>query len=137
MHKKYLKFLLPLPFLCVGAFWVFREKPPEPVTIPAGTEEERLCFLRSEGWEGTLAVSQGVIVPEESAFPAAYAGLQQSLGLPLAEFAGKSAVLYTYSLRHTALCAELLTADGVLIGAQCYDPETHCTLDLRGEPFSP
>lgn len=138
MHKKHLKyFLLPLPFLCIGALALFREKTPEPAAVSVGTEEERLVFLRSEGWEGTLLSSQTVTVPAEDGAFAAYAELQRSRGLPLDEYTGREAVVYTYSLRHTSLCAELLTADGILIGAQCYDPETHVTLDLRGEPVSP
>lgn len=135
MRKKHLKFLLLLPL--IGALLLFREKPPEPLTVPAGTEEERLCFLRSEGWEGTLLSEQPVIVPAEETVPAAYAELQEVLGLPLEEFTGREAVIYTYSLRNTSICAELLTVDGILVGVQCYDPEVHVTLDLRGEPFSP
>lgn len=138
MHQKFLKYgLLLLPLLCVGTVLLLRESPPEPLTVPAGTEEERLAFLRSEGWEGTYIASQTVTVPAEDGVFSAYAGLQRSRGLPLDEYVGREAVIYTYSLRHTTLCAELLTADGILIGAQCYDPEVHLTLDLRGELFSP
>ena len=80
-------------------------------------------FLWLLGWDASLFATQTVIVPDEDAVYTDYASLQRVQNLPLDRFAGKRAVLYTYTLRDSSLCAELLIADGVIIGAQCYLPE--------------
>lgn len=136
--KHCLKYILILPpiALCAAALILsHREQPPQTLTIPAAAEPERIAYLRSQGWEGELLSSQAVIVPQEDAVYAEYAGLQRRQQLPLYAYTGKRAVVYTYALENTELYAELLTADGILIGAQCYSPEEHITLDIRGKTF--
>lgn len=133
--KKYAKYtLLLMPAVLCASALIFhnRENPVEMRSIPAATEEERLAFLRSEGWEGALVSSQTVTIPAEDSVFAEYADLQRKNLLPLENYTGTQGILYVYSLRNTELHAELLTADGMLIGAQCYDPELHTTLDMRG-----
>lgn len=135
MNKKHLKyiFLLPPVLLCAAALALHcRETSPGSVPIAAASEEERIRYLRSEGWEGELLSAQAVTVPAEETVPEAYAGLQRRQQLPLHEHAGTQGMVYLYSLRNSDLYAELLTADGILIGAQCFDPSVHVTLDIRG-----
>ena len=123
MKKAVKAILLVIPAAACTVALLFHARKPEPLTIPAATETERTAFLRSCGWDASLFATQTVIVPDEDAVYTDYAALQRVQNLPLDRFAGKRAVLYTYTLRDSSLCAELLTADGVLIGAQCYLPE--------------
>lgn len=123
MKKAVKAILLTVPILLCAGLLLFRSKKAEPLTIPAATETERIAFLRSCGWDASLFSSQTVIVPDEDDTYADYMALQHIQNLPLTRFTGERAVLYTYTLQGSSLCAELLTADGVLIGAQCYLPE--------------
>ncbi len=123
MKKAVKAVLLTVPVLfCAGALLLHSQRP-EPLTIPAATETERTAFLRSCGWDASLFATQTVIVPGEDTIYHDYAALQRVQNLPLDRFTGERAMLYTYTLRDSSLCAELLIADGELIGAQCYLPE--------------
>lgn len=125
--------LLILPaavFLGVG---VLLMQPGTPEGICAAQETDREIYLFTQGWKGEQIAAQEVIVPDgQDAVFADYAALQTAQGLPLSDYAGHSAVRYTYRLRDAPLYAELLTADGILIGAACYDPETHVLLPIQG-----
>ena len=134
--KRIFRYLLVLPpaLLCLAAVALcHRADAPAMLTVPAATEEERSAFLFSKGWQGELIASQAVRIPQsmDGAY-ANYAALQTYQHLPLADYAGERAVLYTYALQDSVCRAELLTADGILIGAQCYVPEDGAVLDMRG-----
>lgn len=134
--KRIFRYLLVLPpaLLCLAAVVLcHRADAPAMLTVPAATEEERSAFLFAKGWQGEIISSQAVRIPQTmDGTYADYAALQTYQHLPLADYAGERAVLYTYALQDTACRAELLTADGILIGAQCYVPEDGAVLDMQG-----
>ena len=70
-------------------------------TIRARTNEERIAYLQSLGWEvePTPLLEQEITLPKE--FPdvlAKYNELQRQQGFDLAEYAGKKLTLYTYRI---------------------------------------
>lgn len=69
--------------------------------IRAGTNEERIAYLQSLGWEvePTPILEQEITLPKE--FPEVltqYNELQRQQGFDLAEYAGKKLTLYTYRI---------------------------------------
>ena len=121
--------------LCAGVWWL--ASPDELSGIPAGTEEERMLYLFAQGFKGREQSAQEIIVPDCSdAVFADYAALQTAQGLPLEQCSGKPAVRYVYELEQTNLYAELLVADGMLIGAMCCNPAKHEILAISGKPCS-
>ncbi len=125
--------VLPL-LLCAGLLLLRPEQ--EEAGIPAADEAVRLAWLESQGLSCEPVSSAGVTIPlHMDGTYASYAALQQALGLPLAAHSGESGMLYTYYVKGSdpPLYAELLTADGILIGAQCYFPHDSITRDLQGE----
>lgn len=67
----------------------------------AGTNEERIAYLQSLGWEvePTPILEQEITLPKE--FPEVltqYNELQRQQGFDLAEYAGKKLTLYTYRI---------------------------------------
>ena len=69
--------------------------------IRAGTNEERIAYLQSLGWEvePTPILKQEITLPKE--FPEVltqYNELQRQQGFDLAEYAGKKLTLYTYRI---------------------------------------
>ena len=91
--------ILLLVFLCSKASG---EMPAEPsVTNEAATNEQRLAFLQSFGWEvsETPTQTQEVRIPEEfNDVFTRYNELQQSQGFDLSDYAGKRAKRYVYRL---------------------------------------
>lgn len=70
-------------------------------TTDAGSNEERLAFLRSFGWEPseTPTETQEVRIPEEfNEVFTRYNQLQQSQGFDLAGYAGKTVKRYVYRI---------------------------------------
>ena len=138
--KNYIKYLLILPpaiLCCIAVILSHQRKQPSADLIRAVTESDRSAWLMLQGWSGELLNSRPMTVPSE--FPELYAdyvNLQTKLRLPLMQYAGKHGVIYTYQLDNSELYAELLTADGMLIGAQCYYPEEGITLDMHGRRLS-
>ena len=109
----------------------------EPDGIPAASGDERTLYLFSQGWKAREETRQEITVPDcEDAVFAAYAALQARQGMPLKHYEGKRAVRYLYRLEQSELYAELMTADGILIGAACLDPGSHTLLDIAGKPFT-
>ena len=69
--------------------------------IRAGTNEERIAYLRSLGWEvePTPILEQEITMPKD--FPdvlTQYNELQRQQGFDLEEYAGKKLTLYTYRI---------------------------------------
>ncbi len=137
--KRCVKSLLILPplLLCGLAVCLSRAHPGvETAVIPAATEEERLHWLASQGLQAQELSSRCVTIPSEfSGTYACYAALQEQQHLPLTAHAGAQAVCITYEVTdcEPPLYAELLTAEGLLIGAQCYHPEEGIILDMQGK----
>lgn len=139
--KRYVKFLFITPpfLLAAAALCLSRGHSGDAQQeIPAVTEEQRLQWLAVQGLPAELLHSEPVTIPPQcSGSYEAYAALQEAQGLPLAAHMGGSAECFTYEITDSdpLLYAELLTADGILIGAQCYHPEDGVTLTMEGEPF--
>lgn len=137
--KRCLKYLLAVPplLLCAAAVCFSHSNTQgKHLKIPAATESERLSWLASQGLEAERLSSQAVTIPMDfGGTYAAYAALQAAQLLPLTAYAGERAVCTTYEIRESEplMYAELLTADGILIGAQCYHPEEGVTLTMQGE----
>ena len=122
--------------LCIGIFVILFTKSRTPSGIPVSTPDERLVYLFTQGWKGEEIAAAEITVPETTGVVyRAFAELQAAQDMPLARFAGCQAMRYTYRLMQSGLYAELLCADGMLIGAMCYDPETGEMRTIRGEPY--
>ncbi len=129
--------LVLIPVLICAVIILTDKNEPEQTTISASTETERKNFLLSNGWEGKQIDSQKITVPEviDENYSLYYA-MQKQQNLPLPDYLGKEAVIYTYQLENSGLYAELLTSDGILIGVQYYDPLQGITLDKDGKIFT-
>ena len=69
--------------------------------IPAGTEDQRLAYLTSLGWEveETPVETLDLLLPEKLEGEwQAYAKLQKSQDLPFGDFAGQTVRRYTYTV---------------------------------------
>ena len=69
--------------------------------IRAGTNEERIAYLQSLGWEvePTPILEQEITLPKEvPEVLTQYNELQRQQGFDLAEYAGKKLTLYTYRI---------------------------------------
>jgi hypothetical protein len=127
-HYLKLKYLLVLPplVLCGAAICLCHRQSPVRKEITAATENDRTAWLALQGWEAELLTSEAVTIPTDfSGTYADYAAMQEQQQLPLSLYKGERAVRYTYLLKNTepVLYAELLTAEGLLIGVQYYSPE--------------
>lgn len=156
--KKYGKYLFVLiPALFCAVVLILNQKQKVPVQqISAVTEEERLAWLSSQGWNAELHSSRTAVipaVPDSGNHPDnfnQYISLQEMQNLPFTEYAGAHGIVYIYEVSdagyyqdsdnsgnsgESVLYAELLTADGILVGAQCYYPgQDSETLDMQGNP---
>lgn len=139
-YSKYLLILIPAAFCVIALFLNQKQKAPAQ-QIRAVTEFDRSAWLLTQGWQGELQSSRAVVIPDaDSGNPDQnyqnYIQLQAQQNLPFTDYAGTNGILYTYALKDSGLCAELLTADGILVGAQCYYPGADSeTLDMQGNPI--
>lgn len=119
--------------LCIaGCFLLLCTKKP-PDGIPAVTDTDRQIYLFTQGWKAEETCIREVCIPDaDDPVFAEYAALQEQQGLPLAAFTGQTATRYTYRLAQSELCAELLCADGIVIGAARFDPATGRLYSIRG-----
>lgn len=72
-----------------------------PTSLEGGTNDDRLAFLRSYGWEvePTPTETREVRIPQEfNDVFTRYNNLQQEQGFDLQEFAGKTAKRYVYAI---------------------------------------
>ena len=140
--KRYVKYLLIAPPLvfCAAAVCLSRSNSRDTQQeIPAVTEDQQLQWLAMQGLQAEMLHSEQVTVPFDlGGNYADYAALQESQQLPLSAYAGRNASRFTYEITDSdpLMYAELLTADGILIGAQCYRPEDGQVLTIQGEPFT-
>lgn len=120
--------------LCIAAFAAFLARSHVPSGIPASTPDERMVYLFTQGWKGEEIGSDEVVIPESTdVVYLDFAQLQKAQGLPLARYAGCRAMRYTYRLAQSDLYAELVCADGILVGAMCYDPAAGEMYTIQGK----
>ncbi|MDE6730853.1 MAG: DUF4830 domain-containing protein [Oscillospiraceae bacterium] len=151
--KKYSRYLVILiPALFCAVVLILNQKQKIPVQqISVVTEADRSAWLLSQGWKGELHSSRPVVIPDiadNAEIPDSeisgnfnyYISLQEQQNLPFREYAGAHGIVYIYELTNSGnpvLYAELLTADGILVGAQCYHPgQDSETLDMQGNKIN-
>lgn len=128
--KKYKKIVLITGIILVSAFIFLPETKPEKVsesTSPtAETQQERIDYFASHGWEVKELYSQHITIPQ-SFTPAyeEYAKMQDKQGLPLRKFAGKDAELFVYQVKNYSpdgnnMLAELIICDNTVASSMIY-----------------
>ncbi len=104
-------------------------KIPESAVTSASCPAERIDYFASHGWEVEEICSKNVTIPEDfSTVYEEYAMLQDKQGLPLREYAGRSAQLYVYNVKNYSpeskkLLAELLVCDDTAIASMVYSED--------------
>ncbi len=95
--------------------------------ISCATKEQRAEYLTSLGWEFSTESEKEITIPE--VFNDVYNNYNSVLkkqGFNLEDHRGKTATMYTYSITNYGssndIIADLIVADGVLIGADLCDP---------------
>lgn len=105
-----------------------KEEKPEPIArVSAGTSAERINYFSLHGWETEEIFSRDIVIPNEfSESYEVFAQLQDKQKLPLREYKGSNAVLYTYRIKNynpdeKNLMAELIVCDGKAVSSAIYD----------------
>lgn len=105
-----------------------KEEKPEPIArVSAGTPTERINYFSLHGWEAEEIFSRDIVIPNEfSESYEVFAQLQDKQKLPLREYKGSNAILYTYRIKNynpdeKNLMAELIVCDGKAISSAIYD----------------
>ncbi len=129
--------LVLIPVIICAVIIITDKNKTEQLPISMATESERENYLLSIGWEGKQIDSQKVIIPEtpDDTYQL-YFSMQKQQSLPLSDYMGNDATIYTYQLKNSDFYAELLISEGVLVGVQFYDPLQGITLDKDGKPFN-
>lgn len=97
-------------------------------SIVLKTKEERLEYIKSLGWEiDGDEKSKQITIPEEfNDVYESYNSIQKSQGFNLEKYKGKTAVIYTYSIKNYKnnknIIADLIVCGNTLIGADLCDP---------------
>lgn len=101
-------------------------------TPAVGTKEERICFLKSLGWEidPESERERDVIIPETfDEIYENYNELQKKAGFDLADYKGKTVKKYSYIIlnypsaeKDDIIKLDLLVFDGRVIGGDIYSP---------------
>lgn len=125
--------------LLVGLFGNFLSSPASMVSMSKGsysgkTNEERLQFLRSFGWEAVNEPTEivEVIIPVEfDETYETYNSIQKKQGLDLSKYCGRRCKRYTYDItnypdKETGVRANVLVFSDKIIGGDV------CSLELGG-----
>lgn len=102
---------------------------PEAPRVAASTTAERMEYFASHGWEVEEIAGRSIIVPEVlSGEYEQYAAIQDKQGMPLREYAGKTATLYVYNVRNYSpdnkkMLAELLVCNDTAIASLVYSED--------------
>lgn len=102
---------------------------PESAVVHAGSQEERLDYFASHGWEVQEICSRSITIPEVFS-PAyeEYALLQDKQGMPVREYAGKSGDIYVYEVKNYSsgnkkMMAELLVCNDTAVASMVYSED--------------
>ncbi|MDD6346351.1 MAG: DUF4830 domain-containing protein [Oscillospiraceae bacterium] len=127
--KRYYKIITAVSIILVGGFILMPEKkelPESSAKVPASTVSERIGYFALHGWEAEEIFSKNIIIPERfSENYQAFVELQDKQRLPLREYRGKNAELYTYRIKNynpdnKNLLAELIVCDGNAVSSVIY-----------------
>lgn len=122
-RKRILAFLL-LAAIVVGAcFFLLGNKETKATSIPGGTNEERVLYLQSFGWQvgNEAAETREVMIPASfNDVYSAYNVMQQAQGFDLKPYAGEVCTQYKYKVenypKETEVYATLLVYGERIIG---------------------
>lgn len=138
--KKKIIFLVIIALIIYAVIILLPEKKPEKKTadkiFSASTIAERIDFFALHGWEVEETAEKEIIIPQEfSGAYEEYAVIQDKQGLPLREYSGKNAIIYTYSVRNYSpenkkMMAELIISDGVIIASLVYSEDAKVRLTV-------
>lgn len=137
--KKKILLLLIIAIAIYAVIFLFPDKKPENKTtektrISAGTTAERIDYFALHGWEVEEISEKEIIIPAEfSGAYEEYAVIQDKQGLPLREYAGKNARLFTYSVRNYSpenqkMNAELIVCNDIIVASLVYSEDTKTRL---------
>ena len=93
-------------------------------------------FFALHGWETEKVSEKNIKIPREfSKAYAEYALIQEKQGLPLKDFSGRDAVLFTYSVKNYSpsgkeMSAELIVCDGIAVSALVYSTDGSVKLEV-------
>ena len=93
-------------------------------------------FFALHGWETEKVSEKNIKIPQEfSKAYAEYALIQEKQGFPLKDFAGRDAVLFTYSVKNYSpsgkeMSAELIICDGIAVSALVYSTDGSVKLEV-------
>lgn len=127
--KTYYKIIIAVSIILIAGFILMPEKSEktEPTAkVPASTLSERINYFGIHGWEAEELFSQNITIPEVfNENYEAFAEIQDKQKLPLREYAGRDALLYTYRIKNYSpenknLLAELIVCDDKAISSLIY-----------------
>ena len=119
-----------LIYAAVGLRHAAERYSPEAEPVVLATDAEREAWLNLHGWRVSAPQISQTRIPAvwRTSVGQAWLSMQHTQGFSPERFAGCDAVRVCYPVENAAqpeLCAELLlTADGILVGAQVYSGET-------------
>ena len=93
-------------------------------------------FFALHGWETEKVSEKNIKIPREfSKAYTEYALIQEKQGLPLKDFSGRDAVLFTYSVKNYSpngkeMSAELIVCDGIAVSALVYSTDGLLKLEV-------
>lgn len=96
------------------------------VRTDASDETHRTAYFASHGWEVEEISEKNITIPADfSEAYEEYAVIQDKQGLPLREYAGREAKIYTYEVKNynpdnSRMLAELLVCDDTAIASVVY-----------------
>ena len=101
-----------------------------PKQLPKAADvSQRIDYFASHGWEVEEISEKDILIPAEfSDIYEEYAEMQDKQGLPLREYSGRNAKLYTYEVKNYSpenmkMLAELLVCDDKAVASMVYSED--------------
>lgn len=139
--KKYYKIVIAVSIILVAGFILIPEKEKNgisPASVAAATVSERISYFALHGWEVEEMFSKNITIPSQfSESYESFAEIQDKQRLPLREYKGKDAVLYTYRITNynpdnKNLLAELIVCDDIAVSSIIYaEDDTEYILSVQ------
>lgn len=130
MSKKFVIVAIAAAVILSAVIIIFPDKEPQDTKGNAVTDasdtEHRTAYFASHGWEVEEISVKDITIPSDfSAAYEEYAVIQDKQGLPLREYAGREAQIYTYNVTNYSpdskkMHAELLVCDNTAIASVVY-----------------
>lgn len=130
MSKKFFLGFVTAAIIISGVILIFPENKPDSIPssppVNASDTDSRVSYFASHGWDVEEISSKDITIPSDfSESYEAYAVIQDKQGLPLREYAGKSAKIYVYKVNNYSpdnknMLAELLVCDDTAVASLVY-----------------